>query len=31
LATDIHADGKYSDILCVPGHVSGGAIWVIPF
>lgn len=26
LATDIHADGKYSDILCVPGHVSGGAI-----
>ena len=26
LATDIHADGTYSDILCVPGHVSGGAI-----
>jgi len=26
LATDIHADGQYSDILCVPGHVSGGAI-----
>ena len=26
LATDIHADGKYSKILCVPGHVSGGAI-----
>ena len=26
LATDIHADGKYSDILCVPGHVSGGSI-----
>ncbi len=26
LATDIHADGKYTDILCVPGHVSGGAI-----
>ena len=26
LATDIHADGKYSDILCVPGNVSGGAI-----
>jgi 3-oxoacyl-[acyl-carrier-protein] synthase-3 len=26
LATDIHADGRYSDILCVPGHVSGGAI-----
>ena len=26
LATDIHADGKYSELLCVPGHVSGGAI-----
>lgn len=26
LSTDIHADGKYSEILCVPGHVSGGAI-----
>jgi 3-oxoacyl-[acyl-carrier-protein] synthase-3 len=26
LATDIHADGKYTEILCVPGHVSGGAI-----
>ena len=26
LATDIHADGKHSRILCVPGHVSGGAI-----
>jgi len=26
LATDIHADGRYSDLLCVPGHVSGGAI-----
>lgn len=26
LATDIHADGKYYEILCVPGHVSGGAI-----
>lgn len=24
LATDIHANGKYTDILCVPGHVSGG-------
>ena len=24
LATDIHADGRYRDILCVPGHVSGG-------
>ena len=26
LATDIHADGKYAGILCVPGHVSGGKI-----
>jgi 3-oxoacyl-[acyl-carrier-protein] synthase III len=26
LATDIHADGKHRDILCVPGHVSGGTI-----
>ncbi len=26
LATDIHADGQYSEILCVPGHVSGGAV-----
>ena len=26
LATDIHADGKYVDILCVPGHVSGGQV-----
>jgi 3-oxoacyl-[acyl-carrier-protein] synthase-3 len=26
LATDIHADGKHADILCVPGHVSGGNI-----
>jgi 3-oxoacyl-[acyl-carrier-protein] synthase-3 len=26
LATDIHADGKFTDILCVPGHVSGGEV-----
>ena len=26
LSTDIHADGKHTDILCVPGHVSGGQI-----
>ena len=26
LAADLHADGKHSGILCVPGHVSGGAI-----
>ena len=30
LATDIHADGKYSDILCVPGHVSGGQVTGLP-
>ncbi len=24
LATDLHADGHYTRILCVPGHVSGG-------
>ena len=24
LATELHADGRYVDILCVPGHVSGG-------
>ena len=26
LATDIHADGQYTDILCVPGNVSGGQV-----
>ncbi|MFM6986649.1 MAG: beta-ketoacyl-ACP synthase III [Hydrogenophaga sp.] len=26
LATDIHADGQHVDILCVPGHVSGGQV-----
>lgn len=26
LATDLHADGGYVDILCVPGHVAGGKI-----
>jgi 3-oxoacyl-[acyl-carrier-protein] synthase III len=26
LASDLHADGQYSGILCVPGHVSGGQI-----
>ena len=26
LATDLHADGKYVGILCVPGHVNGGAV-----
>lgn len=26
LASDIHADGQYRDILCVPGNVSGGGV-----
>ncbi len=26
LATDLHADGRHVDILCVPGTVSGGEI-----
>ena len=26
LATELHADGRYVDILCVPGNVSGGNI-----
>ena len=26
LSSDLHADGKYTDILCVPGHVSGGQV-----
>jgi len=26
LASDLHADGKYANILCVPGHVSGGKV-----
>lgn len=26
LASDLHADGKYVGILCVPGHVSGGKV-----
>ena len=26
LATDLHADGKHVDILCVPGSVSGGQV-----
>jgi 3-oxoacyl-[acyl-carrier-protein] synthase III len=26
LATELHADGRYVDILCVPGHVSGGNV-----
>ncbi len=30
LATDLHADGKYTDTLCVPGHVSGGQVLGTP-
>jgi 3-oxoacyl-[acyl-carrier-protein] synthase-3 len=26
LASDVHADGKYASILCVPGGVSGGKV-----
>lgn len=26
LATDIHADGQYTGILCVPGHMRGGQV-----
>jgi 3-oxoacyl-[acyl-carrier-protein] synthase-3 len=26
LATKLHADGRYADILCVPGSVNGGAV-----
>lgn len=26
LASELHADGKYVDILCVPGGVAGGAV-----
>ncbi|HEY4065662.1 MAG TPA: beta-ketoacyl-ACP synthase III [Burkholderiaceae bacterium] len=26
LATELHADGRHVDILCVPGHVSGGNV-----
>ena len=26
LASDLHADGRHVNILCVPGHVSGGQV-----
>jgi 3-oxoacyl-[acyl-carrier-protein] synthase-3 len=26
LATDLHADGRYADILCTPGTVAGGKV-----
>ncbi len=30
LASDLHADGSFTDILCVPGHVSGGQVLGTP-
>ena len=30
LATDLHADGRHAEILCVPGTVSGGKVWGDP-
>jgi len=30
LASELHADGRYVDILCVPGTVSGGKIFGDP-
>ena len=30
LASDLHADGKHSGILCVPGHVNGGQVSGVP-
>ena len=30
LSSDLHADGKHVGILCVPGHVSGGAVLGTP-
>ncbi len=31
LASRLHADGSYKDMLCVPGSVSGGKVWGSPF
>ncbi len=31
LATELHADGRYADILCTPGAVSGGGLLGSPF
>jgi 3-oxoacyl-[acyl-carrier-protein] synthase-3 len=30
LASDLHADGQYTDILCVPGQVCGGQVLGTP-
>ena len=31
LATKLHADGSYKEMLCVPGSVNGGKVWGSPF
>jgi 3-oxoacyl-[acyl-carrier-protein] synthase III len=31
LASELHADGRHVDILCVPGNVSGGSVTGDPF
>jgi 3-oxoacyl-[acyl-carrier-protein] synthase III len=31
LATELHADGRYADILCTPGAMSGGQVFGLPF
>jgi 3-oxoacyl-[acyl-carrier-protein] synthase-3 len=31
LASDLHADGRHAEILCVPGHISGGQVAGDPF
>ena len=31
LASRLHADGRYKDMLCVPGSVNGGKVWGSPF
>jgi 3-oxoacyl-[acyl-carrier-protein] synthase-3 len=31
LATELHADGRHVDILCVPGTVAGGQVSGLPF
>lgn len=30
LATDLHSDGRYADILCAPGSVAGGQVQGLP-
>jgi 3-oxoacyl-[acyl-carrier-protein] synthase-3 len=30
LSTDVHADGRHVDMLCVPGHVQGGHVSGVP-